>query len=141
LGLRPHEPLALQYWPAAQSPSLVQADWQAFAPQMNGKQGLGGGVWQVPAPSHVAPAVNVPPGIGQLALAQAVPCWYFWQPPAWHLPSFPQDIAPWSPQTPAGSGWPVGTAVQRPSEPASAHDTQEPAQAVAQQTPCAHHVD
>src|SRR5262249_25356758 len=78
------------------------------------------------------------PGIGQLAFAQAVPCLYFWQAPAWHLPSLPQDIAPWSLQPPAGSGWPVATAVQRPSEPDKPHDTQEPEQAVAQQTPCAH---
>jgi hypothetical protein len=141
LGLRPQEPLALQYWPGAQSLSLVQADSQAFAPQMNGKHGLGGGVWQVPAPSHVAPAVKVPPGIGQLALAQAVPCWYFWQAPAWHFPSVPQDIIPWSVQRPAGSGWPVATAVQRPSEPVREHDTQAPEQAVAQQIPCAHWFD
>jgi hypothetical protein len=137
-GLRPHEPLALQYWPAAQSPSTVQVDSQAFTPQMNGKQATGAGVLQLPAPSQVAPAVKVPPGIGQLAAAQAVPCGYFWQVPAWHLPSFPQDATPWSVQSPAGSGWPVATAVQRPSEPERAHDTQDPAQAVAQQIPCAH---
>jgi hypothetical protein len=105
---------------------------------MNGKQETGAGVLQLPAPSQVPPAVKVPPGIGQWAPAQAVPCWYFWQAPAWHLPSVPHDDAPWSAQTAAGSGWPVGTAVQRPSEPARAHDTQEPAQAVAQQIPCAH---
>jgi hypothetical protein len=138
LGLSPHEPLALQYWPAAQSWSLVQADSQALTPQMNGKQEVGAGILQLPAPSQVAPRVKVPPGIGQVAPPQAVPCWYFWQAPDWHLPSFPQDDAPWSVQTPAGSGWPVGTAVQRPIDPASAHETQDPAQAVAQQIPCAH---
>ena len=140
-GLSPHEPLGLQYWPCAQSLSVVQADSQAFTPQMNGKQGLGGGVRQVPVPSHVAPAVKVPPGIGQLAFAQAVPCWYFWQMPAWHLPSVPQEVIPWSVQRPAGSGWPVATLVQRPIDPVTAHDTQEPAQEVAQQTPCAHWPD
>jgi hypothetical protein len=118
--------------------SVVQEDWQAFTPQMNGKHGLGGGVWQLPVPSHVAPAVKVPPGIGQVAFAQAVPCLYFWQAPAWHLPTLPQDIAPWSGQPPAGSGWPLATAVHWPSEPDSAHDTQEPEHTVAQQTPCAH---
>jgi hypothetical protein len=44
LGLSPHDPVALQNWPAAQSRSVVQADSQAFTPQMNGKQGLGAGV-------------------------------------------------------------------------------------------------
>jgi hypothetical protein len=138
LGLRPHEPVALQYCPAAQSPSLVQLDSQAFAPQMNGKQETGAGTLQVPTPSQVPPAVKVPPGIGQRGLPHAVPCLYFWQAPAWHLPSVPQDIAPWSVQLPAGSGWPVATAVHWPSEPDRPHDTQEPEQAVAQQTPCAH---
>ena len=40
-------------------------------------------------------------------------------------------------QTWAGSGDPVGTLVQVPSEPASAHDLQAPLQVVAQQIPCA----
>jgi hypothetical protein len=71
--LRPHEP-APQYWPGAQSPSLEQADPQAFGPQMKGKQESGAGVLQLPAPSQVPPAVKVPPGIGQLALPQAIPC-------------------------------------------------------------------
>jgi hypothetical protein len=73
LGLRPHEP-APQNWPGAQSPSLVQADPQAFGPQMKGKQESGAGVRQLPVPSQIPPAVKVPPGIGQLAPAQAVPC-------------------------------------------------------------------
>jgi len=138
LGLRPHEPAALQYWPGAQSPSFVQVDSQALRPQMKGKQALGAGVLQVPAPSHVPPAVKVPPGSGQLALVQAVPDWYFWQAPAWHLPSVPHDAAPWSTHTAAGSGWPVGTGAQRPIEPASAQEKQAPVQLVAQQTPSAH---
>jgi len=49
----------------------------------------------------------------------------------------PQLPAPWSLQPPAGSGIPVGTSVQTPSVPDSAHDRHEPAQAVAQQIPCA----
>jgi hypothetical protein len=137
MGLRPHEP-ALQYWPAAQSASAVQADSQAPAPQMKGKQETGAGVLQLPAPSHVPPPVKLPPGIGQLALPQAVPCWYFWQAPDWHLPSVPHEAAPWSVQTAAGSGWPVATLVQRPSEPASAQEKQGSEQVVAQQIPCAH---
>jgi hypothetical protein len=73
LDLSPHEP-ALQYWPCAQSPSLVQADSQAFKPQMKGKQEIGAGVLQLPAPSQVPAAVKVLPGTRQLALEQAVPC-------------------------------------------------------------------
>ena len=95
----------------------------------------------VPAPSHVPPAVKVLPGIGQLAFAQAVPCGYFWHAPAWHLPSVPQEVGPLSVQSPAGSGRPVGTAVQRPIVPVIAHEKQDPVQAVAQQTPCAHWPD
>jgi hypothetical protein len=44
-------------------------------------------------------------------------------------------------QTWAGSGDPVGTLVQVPSEPASAHDLQAPLQVVAQQIPCAQIAD
>jgi hypothetical protein len=50
---------------------------------------------------------------------------------------FPQLVAPWSVQICAGSGDPVGTFVQVPSEPESAHDLQAPVQVVAQQIPCA----
>jgi len=49
----------------------------------------------------------------------------------------PQLAAPWSLQPPAGSGVPVGTLVQAPSDPASAHERHDPVQAVAQQIPCA----
>ena len=90
---------------------------------------------QVPAPSQVAPPV------GQVAAAQDVPWAYFWQAPPAHLPLVPQLAAPWSLQPPAGSGVPVGTAVQRPSDPASAHERHEPVQAVAQQIPCAQVAD
>ncbi len=122
----------------AQSLLAVQIDLQALAPQMNGKHDAAAGVAQVPLPSQVAPGVNVVPDIGQLAPAQAVPCGYFWQAPAWHLPSFPHEVAPLSVHRPAGSGRPVGTAVQSPIVPVIAHEKQEPLQAVAQQTPCAH---
>lgn len=123
---------------AAQSASLAQVDLQALIPHENGKHDVGEGTLQVPAPSQTPPAVKVLPGIGQLAFAQAVPWGYFWQAPAWHLPSVPHEVVPWSTHIAAGSGKPVGTAVQRPIEPVIAHEWQAPAQAVAQQTPCAH---
>lgn len=44
-------------------------------------------------------------------------------------------------QTPAGSGSPVGTFVQRPFVAASAHDWHEPLHAEPQQTPCAQNPD
>jgi hypothetical protein len=92
---------------------------------------------QVPAPSQVAPAVNVVPPAGQVAAAHEVPRAYFWQAPAAHLPFSSQLPAPWSLQPPAGSGIPVGTSVQTPSEPESAQERHDPVQAVAQQIPCA----
>lgn len=79
--LRPHDPL-LQYWPAAQSASVVQLDLQALRPQTNGKQEVGAGIPHVPAPSQVPAAVKALPGTAQLAFAQAVPAGYFWQAPA-----------------------------------------------------------
>jgi hypothetical protein len=125
----------------AQSELLVQVDLQALTPQMKGKHEPAMGVAQVPAPSQVEAGVKVIPGIVQVALAQEVPCGYFWQAPAWHLPSFPQAALPWSVQRPAGSGSPVETAVHRPIVPVIAHEKQELPQEVAQQTPCAHWVD
>ena len=98
---------------------------------------MGVGLTQVPAPSQAAPAVNVVPPDGQVAATQDVPWVYFWQAPAAHLPLVPQLAAPWSLQPPAGSGAPVGTSVQRPSDPESAHERHDPLQAVAQQIPCA----
>ena len=91
--MSPHEP-PLQNWPAAQSASLAQVDRQALSPQVNGKQEVEAGIAQEPAPSQAPPAVKVVPGAGQLAFAQAVPCGYFWQAPAWHLPSVPQEDGP-----------------------------------------------
>ena len=137
LGLSPHEPL-LQVAGAAQSLSAAQVDRQALGPHANGKQDVAAGTVQVPAPSQVPPAVKVLPGIGQLAFLQAVPWGYFWQAPAWHLPSVPQEVGPLSMQSPAGSGSPVGTAVHSPIVPVMAHEKQAPVQAVAQQTPSAH---
>lgn len=120
LGLSPHDPL-MQLAGAAQSPSLAQVALQALAPQANGKQEVGAGTTQVPAPSHEAPAVKVVPLGGQLAFAHEVPCGYFSQAPAWHLPSVPQLGPPWSAHDPAGSG-PEATAVHWPIVPVMAHD-------------------
>jgi hypothetical protein len=140
LGLSPHEPL-IQVAGLAQSTLLVQTDLQALTPQVKGKHEPPIGVVQAPAPSQVEAGVNVIPGVGQLAPAQAVPSGYFWQAPAWHLPSLPQDVPPWSVQRAAGSGRPVGTAVHRPIVPVIAQEKQDEPQAVAQQTPCAHWLD
>ena len=82
--------------------------------------------------------MKVVPPVGQLAAVHDVPWVYFWQAPAAHLPLVPQLAAPWSGQPPAGSGMPVGTSVQAPSEPESAHERHDPVQAVAQQIPWAH---
>jgi len=139
LDLSPHEPL-LQVANGAQSALVAHVALQALAPQANGKQEVEPGVTQVPAPSQVDPGVKVVPLAGQEAAAQAVPCWYFSQAPAWHLPSVPHPCVPWSTQVPAGSG-PEATAVQRPIEPAMAHDWQVPVQAVVQQTPCSQFPD
>jgi hypothetical protein len=57
------------------------------------------------------------------------------------LPLLPQLAAPWSVQSCAGSGDPVGTLVQVPSEPGSAHDLQAPLHAVPQQIPWAQIAD
>ena len=81
--------------------------------------------------------MKVVPPVGQLAAAHDVPWAYFWQAPAAHLPLLPQLAAPWSLQPPAGSGIPVGTSAQRPSDPASAQERQDPVQAVPQQIPWA----
>jgi hypothetical protein len=138
--LSPHDP-ALQEAGGAQSASAVQDDLHTAAPQANGAQELDSGVTQVPAPSQVAAGVNVVPAEGQLAAAHGVFWTYFWQAPAWHLPSVPQLALPMSTQAPAGSGAPVATAVQVPMVPVSAHETQEPAQAETQQTPWAQFAD
>ena len=138
-GLSPHDP-EIQDAGIAQSLSVAQVALQALVPQANGKQEDDAGIPQVPAPSQVPPGVKVVPLVGQVAFWQAVPSWYFSQAPAWHFPSVPQLDAPLSMQLPAGSG-PEATAVHCPIVPVMAHDRQAPAQAVAQQTPCAQKVD
>ncbi len=138
-GLSPHDP-EIQEAGIAQSLSVAQVALQALVPQVNGKQDDEAGTPQVPAPSQVPPGVKVVPVGGQVAPWQEVPCWYFSQAPAWHLPSVPQLAAPLSMQLPAGSG-PEATAVHWPIVPVIAHDRQAPVQAVVQQTPWAQNVD
>jgi hypothetical protein len=139
-GLNPQEP-ALQEAGGAQSASAMQDDLHTPTPHANGAQELDMGVTQAPAPSQVEAGVKVVPAAGQLAPAQGVPCTYFWQAPAWHLPLVPQLGPSWSTQVSAGSGIPAGTAAQVPIMPLCAQDWQALAQAETQQTPCAQLVD
>jgi hypothetical protein len=139
--LSPQDPALLQEFGETQSASAVQVDLQAATPQVKGAQELAVGVTQVPAPSQLEAGVKVVPLLGQVAPAHGVPCTYFWQAPAWHLPLVPQLGPPWSVHDSAGSGIPVGTAVQLPRLPDSAHDSQALAQADTQQTPCAQLLD
>ena len=136
IGLRPHE-AALQVAGGAHSPSVAHDELQAAVPHPNGKQETAAGVTQTPAPSHRDPGVSVVMPAGQLAALHDVPWAYFWQLPASHLPSVPQDAAPWSVQAPTGSDPPLGTSTHVPIDPGIAHDLQLPLHAVAQQTPCA----
>ena len=135
LDLRPHEPL-LQVANGAQSALAAQVALQALAPQANGKQDVAVGVTHVPAPSQVEPAVKVVPLAGQVAASQAVPCWYFSQAPAWHLPSVPHARRA---VVDAGARR-IRAARRRPCRGPSlrliAQDWQAPVHAVAQQTPC-----
>jgi hypothetical protein len=115
--------LLLQTAGEAQSASETQEFLQTLTPHWYGKHGPEPGVTHLPAPSQVEAAVNtvVPPG--QLEPTQVVPCKYFWQLPApSHLPSVPQEAAPWSLQSPAGSTAFTGTLVQLPSAFDSAQD-------------------
>jgi hypothetical protein len=83
----------------------------------------------------------VVPFAGQVAAAQGVPCGYFWQAPASHMPFVRQVAPPWATQVPEGSGAPVATSAHWPIEVASAHERQVPVHPVAQQTPCAQKVE
>jgi len=90
----------------------------------------------IPVPLHERAAVSADPV--HVWEAQVVPVPYRRQPPApLQKPSVPQLDAPWSVHWFSGSR-PVGTLVHVPRLPASAHDWQVPAQALAQQTPCSH---
>jgi hypothetical protein len=136
LGSRPHEPLR-HVAVGAQRLAVPQVALQAAPPQVYGKQEVGAGVAQLPAPSHDDWAVNVVIPAGHVASLHFVPGMYFWQAPATQRPFVPQVVAPWSRQIPFGSRLPVGTFVQVPGVPGSAHDLQEALQVVEQQTPCA----
>jgi hypothetical protein len=72
----------------------LQLAWHAAAPLQ--KYGVQAIVGTAQAPPLQAPAIlRVAAPAGQLALAQAVPSAYFWQPPApSHLPFVPQVAAP-----------------------------------------------
>src|SRR5204862_25223 len=105
--------------------------------QRYGKQEVAAGVMQVPAPSQADWRTRVVVPDAQVAGAHGVPNAYFWQTPASHLPFVPQVAGSRSMQVCDGSGAPVGTAVQMPIDPASAHERHAPMQSVAQHTPWA----
>lgn len=87
-------------------------------------------------PLHDRDDVSVEPV--HVAAAHWIPAAYLRQPPApSHIPSLPQVLAPWSVHWFSGSV-PVGTLVQVPRFPATAHDWQVPVHMVAQQIPCWH---
>src|SRR4029077_3584600 len=91
----------------------------------------------MPLPSQVLAGVYVDVSAGQVAGAHWVPAAYFSQPPApLHLPSLPHAVAPPSMQTPFGSVMPAPTFAQVPTLPIRLQDLQDPAQRLAQQTPC-----
>jgi hypothetical protein len=124
-GLSPHRPAALQTLGETQSATVVaavQLVLQAVAPHLNEPHDAGAGTVQAPAPSHVEAAVAMFVARLQLGPLHTVPFAYFWHTPAWHLPVVPQVAWPMSLHTPAGSALPVGTFVQLPTVPASAHD-------------------
>jgi hypothetical protein len=107
----------------AQSALVVQTTLQALAPHTYGKHDRGAGTTHVPVPLQLAAAVDVVLPAGQVAAAHDVPLAYSWQAaPAAHLPFVPQLAAPMSLHVPEGSTVPLGTLVQVPSVPASAHD-------------------
>jgi hypothetical protein len=137
IDLRPHE-TPLQTAGAAQSAFEVHVARQAgTTSQRYGKQEVEPGITQTPAPSQVAVGVSVVDPLSQIAFRQAVPRGYCWQTPAVQSPLVPQVPVGWIAQISAGSGMLVGTFVQVPRDPASAHDLQTSLQAVAQQTPWA----
>jgi hypothetical protein len=138
--LSPQDPL-LHTEGETQSASDAHVALQTETPHVKGAQEVAAGVTHAPAPSHAEAPVNVVPLAGQVAAAQGVPCGYFWQPPASHMPFVPQLVVPWATHVPDGSGAPVATLVQRPIEVARAQERQVPPQAVAQHTPCAQKVE
>jgi hypothetical protein len=117
-----------------QSALLAQVVLHAVAPQMNGVHIDVVAAWQVPLPLHVRADVAV--ATLQLGPTHWVPVAYRRQPPEpLQKPSVPQVDDPASVHWFSGS-LPVGTLVQLPAVPVSAHDWQVPVQLVAQQTFC-----
>ena len=103
-----------------QSAFTVQVVLQAPVPQAYGSHIDEVAAWQVPVPLHDRVDISVDPV--QLAPAHWMPDAYRRQPPVpSQEPSVPQLFAPWSVHWFSGS-LPVGTLVQVPSVPASAHD-------------------
>jgi hypothetical protein len=70
--LRPHDPL-MQTAGDPQSPSVVHEFLQMPTPHWYGKQGVGLGVRQWPAPSQLEAAVKVVEPVGQVEAWQVVP--------------------------------------------------------------------
>jgi hypothetical protein len=138
--LSPQEPL-LHTEGETQSASDAHVALHTESPHLKGAQEVAGGVTHAPAPSHAEAPVAVVPLAGHVAPAQGVPCGYFWQPPASHMPFVPQLALPWATHVPEGSGAPVATLEQRPIEVARPQERQVPPHAVAQQTPCAQKVE
>jgi hypothetical protein len=88
--------------------------------QTNGPQLDVDTIWQFPPPSQVRAGVSVDPE--HVAGTHVVPEAYSRQPPApLHDPSVPQVVAPLSVHWFSGSA-PIGTGVQVPRFPVSAHD-------------------
>jgi len=120
---------------ATQSVSTVHVVRQTAAPQLYGSHIDIVAAWQVPVPLQDRDDVSVE--LVHVAAPHCVPAVYSRQPPEpLQKPSVPQLFMPWSAHWFSGSV-PVGTLAHVPSDPASAHDWQVPAQAVAQQVPCA----
>jgi hypothetical protein len=114
----------------AQSVDCAQLVLQAPAAQVNGTQLVLEVGTQAPLPSQLDAPSKL--SFWQPPAAQGVPAWYRAQnPPPSQRPVWPQLAAPWSVQTPAGSG-PAAAAAQFPAP--AAHDLQLPQGPLEQQT-------
>jgi hypothetical protein len=118
-----------------QSPSTAHATRQALPLQVYGSQDDEVAVRHVPMPLHVRAGVNV--DALQAAATHTVPAACSRHAPApLQKPSCAHVLAAAAAHWFSGSS-PLGTLVQAPVVPGSAHDWQTPVHAVAQQTPCA----
>jgi hypothetical protein len=87
-------------------------------------------------PAHVPASVSDVAPAAQLAIEQAVPSAYFWQPPApSHLPFVPQDAARLSAHMAFGSIVPAARGAHVPALPETLQAWHEPQAALPQQTP------